>query len=70
MALVKVHMKLGGEETMLEVPDGTPVRTVLNRVGPKWRNNVLVLVNGKSAEVEDLLHTSDRVLLLPLLGGG
>ena len=70
MASVKVRMKLGREETVLEVPDGTPVKNVIARVAPEWRDNILVVVNGKSVNEDDLLHASDRVVILPLLAGG
>ncbi len=70
MALVKVQVELSEKKDILKVPQGTPVRSILERLEPKWRNNVLVLVNGKIANKEDKLLSSDRVLILPLLAGG
>jgi sulfur carrier protein ThiS len=70
MALVDIQVKLGGEEAILQVPQGTLVKSILERMEPKWRNNVLVVVNGKIANKEDKLLSSDRVLVLPLLAGG
>ena len=70
MALVKVQVELSEKKDILKVPQGTPVRNILERLEPKWRNNVLVLVNGKIANKEDKLLSSDRVLILPLLAGG
>jgi molybdopterin converting factor small subunit len=63
-------MKLGNKESILEVPEGTTVGTLLKRLEPQWRGNVLVVANGKVAHMNDLLNASDRVLILPLLAGG
>lgn len=70
MTLVRVEMKLGNKEIILEVPEGTTVGTLLERLEPQWRGNVLVIANGKVAHMNDLLNASDRVLILPLLAGG
>jgi sulfur carrier protein ThiS len=63
-------MKLGNKEIILEVPEGTSVGALLQRLEPQWRDNVLVIANGKVAHMNDLLNASDRVLILPLLAGG
>lgn len=70
MARVKVQVKLSEKKAILKVPQGTPVRSILEQLEPKWQKNVLVLVNGKIAKKEDKLLSSDRVLILPLLAGG
>ncbi len=70
MALVKVQLKLSEKKAILKVPQGTPVRSILERLEPKWQDNAMVLVNGKIAKKEDKLLSSDRVLILPLLAGG
>ena len=70
MVLVRVEVKLGEKEMVLEVPEGAPVEALLERLEPKWRENVLVIANGKVAKAKDLIHASDRILILPLLAGG
>lgn len=70
MAVVKVQVELSEKKAILKVPQGTPVRSIIERLEPEWQNNVLVLVNGKIAKKEDKLLSSDRVLILPLLAGG
>ncbi len=58
MALVKVQVELSEKKDILKVPQGTPVRSILERLEPEWQNNVLVLVNGKIANKEDKLFSS------------
>lgn len=70
MALVEVRVRLSGQETILRVPEGTPVGTLPKRLDRKWRDNVVVIVNGKVAKKDDLLDPMDRVVILPLLAGG
>jgi sulfur carrier protein ThiS len=70
MAVVKVQVKLSEKKAILKVPQGTPVKSILERLEPKWQDNAMVLVNGKIAKKEDKLLPSDRVLILPLLAGG
>jgi len=63
-------MKLGEEEVMLEVPEGTTVGTLLETLEPRWRGNVIVFSNGKIISMNHVLSASDRILILPLLAGG
>ena len=70
MALVQVEVKLTDKEKIIEVEEGTSVRNLLPQLEPRWRDNVIVIVNGKVARNEDLLSSSDRILILPLLAGG
>jgi molybdopterin converting factor small subunit len=70
MALVHAIVKLGEKETVLEAPEGTSVEALVKKLEAKWRDNVLVISNGKAAKATDLLYASDRVLILPLLAGG
>jgi sulfur carrier protein ThiS len=58
------------KKAILKVPQGTPVRSILERLEPEWQDNAMVLVNGKIANKEDKVLSSDRVLILPLLAGG
>jgi hypothetical protein len=67
---IKVQVKLAGEDTILEVPEGTSVSALPDLLDPKWRENVLILINGKVADTRDLIRSSDCVLILPLLAGG
>jgi sulfur carrier protein ThiS len=70
MALVNIQVKLSEKKAILKVPQGTPVRSILERLEPEWQDNAMVLVNGKIANKEDKVLSSDRVLILPLLAGG
>ena len=70
MALVRVEMKLGNKEIILAVPEEITFGTLLERLKPPWRRNVLVIANGKVAHMNDLLNPSDRILMRPLLAGG
>jgi len=70
MALVRVEVKLTDKEKIIEVEEGTSVKNLLPQLESRWRDNVIVIVNGKAARNEDLLSSSDRILILPLLAGG
>jgi molybdopterin converting factor small subunit len=70
MPLVRVKVKLGDKETFLEVPEGICVETLLDKLEEKWRNNVLIIINGKAADSKDSITSLDHVLILPLLAGG
>jgi len=69
-ALVRVEVRVGDKENIIEVAEGTPVEKLIEQLEPKWRKNVLVIVNGQTAKATDRIHTSDRILIVPLLSGG
>jgi sulfur carrier protein ThiS len=70
LGLVRAEVKLGDKQFVLEVSEGSTVKALLGKLESKWRGNVLVLVNGKAVGLDDLLHPSDRIWILPLLAGG
>jgi hypothetical protein len=70
MPQVNILVKLSGRETILKVPEGTRVSALSDLLEPEWRDNVVILINGKAANTEDLVHAQDRVLIFPLLAGG
>jgi sulfur carrier protein ThiS len=70
MALVRLEVRLGEKEKIIEVEEGTPVGDLIQQLEPQWRDNVLVIANGRVAKAKDLLNAADRILILPLLAGG
>jgi sulfur carrier protein ThiS len=70
MAWVRVEVKLIDKEKIIDVEEGTSVENLLQQLEPQWRDNVLVIANGKVAKAKDLIHASDRIMILPLLAGG
>jgi len=70
MGSVRVQVKLGDKKRVLEVSEGTTVEDLLKRLEPKWKHNVIVVANGKMANLSDRLSASDRVVILPMLAGG
>ncbi len=70
VALVRVEVRLGDKENIIEAAEGTPVEKLIEQIEPKWRKNVLVIVNGQTAKATDRIHVSDRILIVPLLSGG
>jgi sulfur carrier protein ThiS len=66
---VHVLVKLDAENT-LTVPDNTRVAALSQYLDPRWRDHVIVLVNGRVAAEESILHASDRVVIVPLVAGG
>lgn len=53
-----------------ELPLGTKVIDVLNRLGIKPEEVAILLVNGLDAEPERILKDGDLISLFPPVGGG
>jgi len=53
-----------------ELPEGTKVIDVLNRLGIKPEEVAILLVNGMNAESEYVLKDGDYISLFPPVGGG
>jgi sulfur carrier protein ThiS len=70
MGVVRVELKIGDQPETIETEEGISVESLLQRLELRWRDNVVVIVNGKVARAEDLLHASDRISIFPLLAGG
>jgi sulfur carrier protein ThiS len=70
MASVRAFLRLGKNETVLDLPEGISVQAVLEKLEPRWRDNVIVTANGRILKETDQLHGSDRILIFPLLAGG
>jgi molybdopterin converting factor small subunit len=69
-ATVRIEVKLGECPQELQVPDGTLSGDVPAILAPKWRNNVLLVVNGRVAGTDVCLKKGDRVVVLPKMAGG
>ncbi|MDJ0783441.1 MAG: MoaD/ThiS family protein [Desulfosarcinaceae bacterium] len=57
------------QPTEIDVPDQTPVREILSKVGAAEADVHLVYVNGRRAAFEDTLSAGDRVGLFPPVAG-
>lgn len=68
--MVKVHIKLGEHPEILELSEGATVSELIQKLDPRWRDNVLIVVDGKVAKPNDPLQSSDRVVVVPLMSGG
>lgn len=68
--MVKVVVKLTERPETMELAEGACVSELIRKLSPRWRDNVLVVVDGKVARPDDPLRSSDRVVVLPLMSGG
>jgi molybdopterin converting factor small subunit len=59
-----------GHACDVEVPAGTSVAAVLGQFGVPVDGTVVVLVNGRTAELDSVLHEGDAVAVFPALAGG
>jgi sulfur carrier protein ThiS len=59
-----------GHTCNLEVPAGTPVAEVLNRLDVPTDGAAVILVNGRTAEPGQVLQEGDAVAVFPAMAGG
>ena len=60
----------GGEEHESALPEGSTVRTLLDRFGIEDAQPVIALRNGRPASADERLASGDALVLLPALDGG
>ena len=68
--MLKAIAKLGGEEIVIELPEGCCLADLKKKLDPKWQENVLVVVNGKIAQNGQVFNKSDRIRIFPIMAGG
>lgn len=59
-----------GNRSLIELPDGADVTSVLEAIGAPARSVVAILVDGEKATPETRLHEDAEVLLMPPFSGG
>jgi sulfur carrier protein ThiS len=53
------------------LPSGSTLADLLDRLAlPRRDDSVLLVINGRQADAEQVLHDSDEVHLIPALSGG
>ncbi len=75
--MMQIRVKLSGafrvgrfKEEVLECPQGTSIRQVVERLQLPEQILGIVLINGVHADFEDLLRDGDSLTLLPIVDGG
>ena len=68
--MVKVYINLREQKETMALPEGSSTDKLMEKLAPEWGDNVFVVVNGKVAKSGQPLYSSDRVVVLPLMGGG
>ncbi|MBI9085509.1 MAG: MoaD/ThiS family protein [Desulfobacterales bacterium] len=53
-----------------EVPDGTTVDRLINRLALPREEVKLIFINGRKSEPDKVLQNNDRVGIFPPVGGG
>jgi sulfur carrier protein ThiS len=59
-----------GEERIVSLPEGSTVRSVLDRLGVPNAQPMIILRNSSHAVLEDQLASGDALVILPPLDGG
>jgi molybdopterin converting factor small subunit len=59
-----------GEERIVSLPEGSTVRSVLDRFGVPDAQPMIILRNNSHAVLEDKLASGDALVILPPLDGG
>jgi len=54
----------------VELEDGTTVTSLLNKFNIPEKDVHVVIINGRNADLEQVLQDGDRVALFPPVGGG
>jgi len=55
---------------ILEIPEGTKVCEVLEKLGIDKKEVKVIFINGKHAKLDSELKNQDRLGLFPAVGGG
>jgi len=63
-------LKYGPEESYLELPKGSTVNDLLEKLSIEERNYIMLLINLKRSSFEDELKDSDTVSIFAPVGGG
>ncbi|MDD4236958.1 MAG: MoaD/ThiS family protein [Desulfotomaculaceae bacterium] len=65
------HLKSpAGDGMFLELPEGTDIKTMLERLGLPSGHVGVVLLNGKFSNRDVILNHDDQVQIIPQLEGG
>jgi len=59
-----------GREHILDMPPGSRVEDVLNKLGIKERIYIIIVKNGNIAKLSDELQDNDKLVIFPPIGGG
>ena len=60
----------GGREVVVEAPEGARVRDVVRLPPDVSLEDLVILVNGRPARPDTILHDGDTVSVLPHISGG
>ena len=67
---VTIEVKLGEQPQKLVLAEGTPISKIPLELDSKWREQIMVVVNGKVAGSDVHIKAGDRVVVLPKMAGG
>ncbi|MBU2511401.1 MoaD/ThiS family protein [bacterium] len=59
-----------GQKVIMELEEGTTIRTILQQFGVPIQSVKLVFVNSVRAELEDIIRDGDRIGVFPPVAGG
>ncbi len=58
------------KEMIMEVPDGTSTKDIIERLNIDQKDAAILMINGRGAKLDTILKDSDTVAIFPPLGGG
>ena len=70
LELIGLHRIDRFEEDVREYPDTFTAKDIIEELGLRRQHVGAVAVNGIHAPLEQKLHEGDRLMILPLMGGG
>jgi len=63
-------LKYGPEESYLEISENATVKAILDRIGIKELNYIMILINAKRSWFNDTVRDGDTVHIFSPVGGG
>ena len=63
-------LRYGPSESFLNIPEGSTVLNVLDKLGIKERSYIMILINLRRSWFENKLHDGDELSIFAPVGGG
>jgi molybdopterin converting factor small subunit len=58
------------KEMIMELPDGTTIKDIIERLSIDQKDAAILMINGRGAKPDTILEGNDTVAIFPPVGGG
>lgn len=58
------------KEMFMELPDGTTIKDIIERLSIDQKDAAILMINGRGAKLDAVLDENDTVAIFPPVGGG